>query len=586
MRTYLSCGSNGNFQLKRHLSANEACFTFFKQRFNVSNWDELKKKLITFYRVSYASRSNYKRRLENAAQADRRKDIRTIIQSLNSFRQNTAIVNYRLCIVCEQFFTNTGAVEVKNSDSLFEEYDLEHKNQLKRLNKHWICLMCQSSGKKPVFSFSRPIFKVVELDGYKILAPNHGNPEENIGVESNNLVLIPHNITADQQLRTFVVPLYKNLEITNDLLSTLYQNRASKFAARKLHNNLYDGEKLNGQNRKLQSISQVYDDSPIRSSISWCRKRKNSMFSQFLQHGQAAVGFSIDLNINNRETTISSLLCEGSVITLQFIGNCNGENQTQYLLHNHHSSTPCDDSCVKEVIRDFSDSLDLKYLPIFINSLFQKQSSLIEHLIKNKNFDLYSENYFVGIDFYISGAARINGVLWTMYCDKFNMDLSSSTLNGNNVTGDNFLHHIETSILTTVNSRDIRDNTGLSEQEAIDLRNLAEPHQVNLNIGEKHLPLPSFLTMFRIEPGDEASLNIVSSKTLILLFKTHLINLSEEEKYSLTTEDWFEMLSRKSKFVMKNEFNMKITFEQQEIHFFLEERLNAEMTRFGCFIGL
>ena len=581
----ISCSSTENLQLKRHLETYSLCFKFYLQKFQVTNWDELKTKLFNLTRSSYKSRTSLKRRLENAASAARKKDSVTVTQALNSFRQDIAIANFRLCIICQQNFLPSGAVEILPTDNRYEELESSEKVYMKRMQSYWICLLCDSSNKENQITMADPIFNVVETEGYKLLYPTDQLQQVDIDVQCNNLVLIPTKLKTTFKTTNYSLPLYKNLEVTNDLVSSIYLNRTSKFALRNIFGELYNAVISNNENKKLQSISKIYDDSMIRCSTSWDMKKRNGIFAQFKQYGQAAIGYSIDVSLNNLETIITSKLCQGIVVTLEYHGDFQDIYQTKYFVHDHDNSTACTDTCNKTEVTEVQESLESKFLPIFISSLSQKHHCFLQHFIKNKNFHLYSNEYMSDINFYLNGSARINGIIWPTESASFNEMLSSCSLDGNEPELTNYLHYIESSILATTNQSDIQLLLGVSQEEALQIRNLAVIHQLNFQMNEKYVPLPSFETMMRMKPSDVASVNLISSKRLLQLLKQVLMGLCHEEKNSLRTEDWLEDLNTKAKFNSDTETEMTISFNGTKIFFTIDERLENLMAKYGCFAG-
>ena len=353
---------------QRHLENNNVCFEFYKQRFNVDSWISLKSSLLKLIRPSYASRSSLKRKFENIQLANRKKDAKTITQSLNDYRRQIALCNYRLCIVCGQYFLSSGAIQVPENDPLFTQLDLNNKLSLKRMNSFWICLKCQSTGGKTgEFTTAKSILNVVEIDGHKILYPGT-NADESISIDVDNLILIPRRLYPKYKKMTkvHVVGLYKNLTPTNEFISTLYLNRVAKYALRNLYSEIYNGEISLNENKKLQSISGIYDDSNIRLSSSWLKKRRNNIYSQFKQYGPSAISFCLDVDLHNIESIVTSLLCNGSVITLGFEGNGYNEFKTKYYYHSHENSDPCGENCNKTELQDITNSLDAKFIPLFI----------------------------------------------------------------------------------------------------------------------------------------------------------------------------------------------------------------------------
>ena len=279
--------------------------------------------LINLTRPARASRTSLKRKLENAAFASRKKDVKTVTQSYNDYRQSISLCNYRLCVVCEQFFLQDAALEITNNDPLFETLSLNEKLSTRRMNKFWLCSVCKSSGKNNLESFSIPFFKSINVDGWNILYPTTEQQGENLDVNFHTLTLVPKTFPRGKNLfgKNFFIKMYNNQTPTNKFLSTIYQQRYMKFLNRKQHAEIYDCEISANNNRKLNSISKVYDDSMIRGSRRWWSNRRNAVDSMFTQFGQSAIAFNIDVKVENLETIITSLICDGMVITLNYCGD-------------------------------------------------------------------------------------------------------------------------------------------------------------------------------------------------------------------------------------------------------------------------
>ena len=214
------------------------------------------------------------------------------------------------------------------------------------------------------------------------------------------------------------------------------------------------------------------------------------------------------------------------------------------------------------------------------HSLSQKQSCFVEELMKNKNFSLYSENYYCGIKFYLNGSARIEGIMWPEECSTFNQNLSSFFITGEVEGLQNYLHFLQTSILTTVNIGEIQENLGIDFDEAVQIQNLAQKYQIKNDIEERYLPLPSYETMFIQTPSNEASLNLLSSEIFIARCKRLLLNLSHEQKMSLTTEEWLEHLSSSAKFdIIDDAETVADELEQMTAKMIKEVGINAVESR-------
>ena len=97
---------------------------------------------------------------------------------------------------------------------------------------------------------------------------------------------------------------------------------------------------------------------------------------------------------------------------------------------------------------------------------------LLTDIIKNPNYELYAEEYYLGTDFYSNGSARLNGILWTPYCGDFNLSLSRSSLSGDRVDIQPFLNYIENTIFTFSNFEDIKFALNGNNEEALLLHQL------------------------------------------------------------------------------------------------------------------
>ena len=586
----LACRLPGNYRFKTHIETYQSCFRYYKRRFNVETWEELKNKLTNLNSPSYASRCSLRRRIDNAAIAARKKEMKSVTQSLNEFKQNSALSNYKLCVLCSQYYLTPAVSELDSSNPMFDELDLNNRTEDKRMMKFWICRVCQSSGKKIETSLAQSRFKSIQIHGWQILYPsNEDSLDEQLNVTvDNTLVLIPHNgYGCDSNLHYLVPNMYRNPETSNSFLSTLYHNRLTKFALRKLYCDFYEGEIANYEEKKLESISKIYDESQIRSSSSWEQKQKRSIYSQFKQFGGAAIGFCLESAINSIEPVVTSLLCNGSVITVEFQGNIRDEFVTKYFSHNHGNNTSCRDSnCIKTEMQDFPD-LEVKCLPNFITNLSQKQHLFIEHFVKNLNFEHFAEEYYCGLEFSLNGNGRIIGLLWSKSCNMFNEELSKSSLDGSELKEDAYLKYLENSILTTVNHLSLQQLLQIPEDEAQEISDLGRKFQIDMHMKEAYVPLPSYETMMRFTPGIDGILNMMSAKRLLHSFKNLLMQLSTEEKNSLTTENWLERLSTFGKFtVQDNGSKLLIVFQDISATFLVDKRLNTFINKYDPFIGM
>ena len=297
-------------------------------------------------------------------------------------------------------------------------------------------------------------------------------------------------------------------------MSTHYEKRLNKFYQRRVHCDTYEGKITNIQTKQLSSINPIIDDSIIRNSDSWKSKKTNSIYSCFEQFGQMAVGFNFKIELDNIETISTLLLSSGKVVTLEYVGNEYDEFQTKYFMHGHNDNIQCNESCQVQELIDINIPFSPKYIPTYICNIFQKQNAFVENFLKNKNFFLSSEDYYVGIDFYHDGCARINGIMWPICFEDFNKKLSVSSFTGENLETDLFVEYIDKTILATSNPLIIVDHLHISYEEALVIHKLVLKHQIVFDATED-LSMPSFETLITRKPSINARENIVKSQYMI-----------------------------------------------------------------------
>ena len=403
----LCCSGTGNFQLKKHLHQNPRCFKYYQGKFEVQSYEEIKSKLFNLSRQSHLSRSKVSRKLENAIHRDKKKNAITVTECLNKFRQQTALSNYRLCISCLQFFMMSGAIELKPDDETFKKFDLQNKQELKRQNKFWMCLFCLGSQKPSSENYSLPKMKSITIEGRKVLYPSNGVQNDEIEIDMNTLVLSPRNSSAlGYKPDNFALKMYVIQNPTNKTFTTHYNSRLSKFYHRRINAETYDGVINEEDPRMLLSLNPIYDDSVIRNSDSWKKKKRSTLYSCFSQFGQMSIGFNFNIELKNIETIATSLLCTGRVITIEYIGNEEDEYERNYFLHSHSNTEECSSTCVRTELVNIDVPLPAKYIPNYLSSVVQKQSAFVENFLKCNNFPLASDDYYCGINFRLNGMAR------------------------------------------------------------------------------------------------------------------------------------------------------------------------------------
>lgn len=328
MKVYrcVACEKVGNFQLKRHLEVSSDCFDYYRIKFDVLDWKQLFNKMRNLNRPSEPRRNTYVRRLVYANNTQAARLGTTVTESIHNFVKNTSLANYKMCIICNQCFMGAAVQEINNSNPVFFELDLENKNELKRMNKYWLCTKCKDSREPAAVVLSQPKFKLYNIDGFNILCPTNSVQADDIDVQPNTLIMIPKTfIKGNKTTQSYDPQLNKLNGITNSLLTTLYEMRKLKFNHAKWFSDIFDGEVLNENRKQLGSISRVADYSKIRGSDSWNYNKRAALQSMFEQYGNSAIGFSLDVEINNMQTIATSMICTGDIITLEFIGGASND---------------------------------------------------------------------------------------------------------------------------------------------------------------------------------------------------------------------------------------------------------------------
>ena len=584
----MSCETKGNFQLKRHLDQNIRCMRFFQNRFKCQDWNEIKSYIIRVTRSSYPSRSVAKRRLDNAMISSKKKDGKTIIDGLNSFQKDTSLANWRLCVICSQFFLNSGAIEIEKEDKKYAELKLENKPELTRMSKFWICRLCNSTSTiNSERKYCQSIMKNVIINGVKLLIPCENEQNNEIDLDMKTSILIPKNCLAvKKKPENYPLYMYIISDHTNKSISTHYQSRLSKFYHRKSNSETFEGIILNNESRQLSSVIPIIDDSCIRQSDSWKNKKRNSIFSCFEQFGQIAIAFNFDIKLDNIQTIATLLISAGRVVTMEYIGNKNNEFELKYYLHNHNDNIPCDETCSVNELVNLDVPLRIKCIPTYLTHVFQKQNAFIEHFVKNKSFAFTSEDYNVFIDFHQDGRARLNGILWPIQFEQFNSDLSKNSLTGEEIETENFIAYIEKYILATTNVLNISNQLGITHEEALIIHRLAIKNQIKSN-GNETLFMPSFECLLTKKPEYAARENLYKADEFLEIQKELLMKVSNDEKFNLTVLEWFNLISKSCKFILlHNDSFLQVNFMEKEIIFKFEDRLSEYIEKYGFFIGL
>ena len=602
----LGCDKTGKFYITQHLRQSQQCLQVYQERFHVQDIGSLTKKLRNLSRQSQSSRQNLSRKLENQKAQSKVSSTKTISEAINDYKRNTALSNWRYCCRCGGNFLESGVSELDQTSSEFDSMKLAEKPELRRMNKYFLCLVCSQSNIGVVDSqiVTKPILKITrrENDGTQIMVPDFDSnidlPEEALE-ESIRKIYIPSNIkcidlTDVSNIKKepgILQKVYRCNDVNVSLLSAMYVTQYSKFKSRMLHAERFVGTVAEMQERKLSHVKPIVDDSDIRGSDSWEVKKMNGLSSRFRQFGDCCIAVEILIDFDNIETVATSFLVQGLCVSVSFLGDQNYDLQTKYSLHDHNSGSDCNPNCHPADLEELLQQPDVRnkrlsqqFNPVFIASVYQKLHFFVELLVKSPSFDLHSEEYSFDVEFG-DNDAKISGFLWPKACADFSRLKSESTLTGTSLEEGkaDLLSFLTKTLLTTVDHMVLKQKMKMTEEEVTDLVDLIK--KVQLDFNTKNPVLPSLETSFKFLPHGDSSLNIRGSKTLLNLIKEDLVNLSQDEKKSLSVIDWLEVVLSNTEFELTNE-RVSIKIKSELINFKLDERLKSLMDKFGETLGL
>ena len=594
----LGCDKDGNFKLALHLSKSPSCFEKYKDRFGGQDTKEISKRIKNITRQSNKSRQSLSRKIENVKAKDFRAETKTVTEAINGFKTSTALSNYKRCIRCSGNFLDSATKEVDLSSIENEEEIALLRPEFKRMNKFFMCHICSGGRTSEQVGSQSNIFTAEVKNGTKILKPSNDNPLPTFEVSGREQVLIPTNLGSlkiferkklDQPSNIRRI-LYNCEKPSVEDFSSLYVDRLLKFKHRKDFFDRVLGTICDDRQRVLSSIKPIIDTSSIHASEHWEEAKRNANKFRFRQHGPVSIGFRIVTDPSDIETIATCLVIEGKVITVTFEGDEGFDLKTKYYLHPHNSSEEClGESCQKQDLEEILEGSQIetfnpRYSSTYICSVYQKTHALVENLIKTKSVDLYSEDYFVGVNFNSKGNAIIEGSLWTPPCDSLNEALGCSSLAGAdlNTKDEPFLEFINKSIFTTMSPRILKDKLNITDDKANDLGLIVATNQMDLQSIPQVLGLES---AFVESPSVDAESNIAASKEFTRMIQELLMVLSDEEKLDFPLPQW--LADQVDKFEIEtNEEVVVLKHGIQELLFKKEERLVNLMQRLGVLQGI
>ena len=578
-------------------------------------------KINNLKRQGYKSRSSLKRKLENAAKADKKK-IRLENEGeehfLNCLLQETMFANIRKCVKCMSNIIL--ATEIDQDHEMFANGSIQIENLQvhRRSGKLWLCKFC-SEKDKSVSKEKSNIFvmKATEAGGNILYIPkligalgieenDDVDQEQNPGIiDPSSKVSFPvgteslSSYPSSVQLKSlsgFQIQqlLHQSRPITSDNLSLLYEHQLHKYKKSKASQDLYVGKIKDTASRTLTNAKPCSNARRISGSALWKSKQDLDVHSRMSQLGPHALFIEIDLPL--KSSVMASVLSqENKVVSVEMVGGMTHELERVYKVHrSHNSDTDCRPDCQAVGLEDYMTEKNIalnltnRNLSTHVLASDFFTNSFVSNILKSPSSLLYSEDYQLQTVFKEDGSLKVLGVIWPEKMKKMNLlniDRSLSEENKELIQNDH-LKFVGNTITTSSDAAVLKENFHLSDLESQALVRLVEKNQIHFCHSRPRCPrcenpeLPSLELTNTITPENHQ--NLVTCTRLRHLFTEKLKNLSFDDLRSLEIMEWIEELSE---FIEGNEINevniWSIQIEDETFKLFLDDILTGLILRFG-----
>ena len=562
------------FPLKIHLKNNGNCLSVYCKLLNVTNLEEVMYIVKKQKRKNQDSRSSSKRRLESVKNFNRNEKSLTITTAMNDFKRDTVLGNHLRCALCKGNYLESAVKIVKKSEAQSIGFTLEDSDR--RMSKHWVCHDCNRTGVKdrlaksyiknitleyiddgnvrtfvPVYHSEDPyssdqdefINRSNEGKIIRILLPNKYDCVAFIGGNPNcpnfqNDANLTHRLSQCKQ------------SLTVDDIRRLFTNQFKKYQSCILYSQRFFGKISDMDTRQLSEIEPLVHDKHIHGSMQWEKNLHNNMHHRFDQLGIKAVNVTIQIGLKNIENLATIKLIQGQTVTYDFEGNSSNEQKIKYWLHDHSAETDCSQSCVKTDLKMLDNSeveSNDQYSSVIVTSVFLKQRSLIENLVKNQTFELGSSNYIFDTSYDLNGTPFISGLIWPSKMDGINTALHEKSYDESiNIEKDILAYQklVEQNFCTSSCEATLMNQFEMTYNEAKEVSKLVKKHQIDFNKFPS-LP-PSLETFYKLPPSEEIyEENIQQAEELTTHMIELLMSLPNDLKKDLSTRQWLEDVDRR-----------------------------------------
>ena len=554
------CFEQKRINFQTHLEKNKQCLMKFQLKFGLEDIKKIDAKVKAVKRRTFPSRSS----VVLKSKYETMRDSKSLSASLNEYRENVALGNFKLCIQCHSNYREFGAKEVKQDDELFERFNLDSQENkiLRRFETFFICNSClkleecieddeEANSSLGVFAKNDDVTFFPPRD--EINDPCMAVSQKNVKLWfPNTFEAVEHLETTKLQKNKCLVNLYKTQAVENSTISDLYKLECQKYQKRMEAELLFCGI-INHQTNTVDNLRRISTCAKISCSKDWYAANASRMKERQEQFGSIHATLKIDLENESPDVIATALLQLDVPVTLEKKGLANGELEITYMLHHdHESDTNCSTDCkVKSNIEDYVNDSGFRiedafnsFTGTYVSSCHQKLVSFAKSILQAPGSGLYSHDYQLHLSFDKDGMASIVGSFWPDALNSINDNIAKNE--GDIVDEEELLQFVDQNICCTGNPTLLLSKFGLSENESMNLSELVLAKQFHNECEEVEeceicscLPLPSMESLLKHKCCED---NYTASTELLNLIRRNLKLLTVEEKKGTRTLTFFEEL--------------------------------------------
>ena len=602
------CNLGDKKKLKQHIQKTDNCFRKYADRFQESDLEEISKKISKIKRSFQQSRQSLIRKLNESEKQklSRKKDFeqKTMESSLNDYRSCIQFGNYRLCFKCLTNSTDSMSEEVKIGSDIYEREDLGDisKQKLLRFEKFWICSACKTEEGRIIHE-SRIDMKHLNVHGRTVFIPDNNSNESVDEVLNRKTIFFPRTIEALKDItksetlkkaEALITKINQTKPIDIEDVKLLYENEVSKYKARRDLCKRVKGKCISNDVKKLQIIKKCDEIFTVTGSSNWYQNQLSNMVCRMEQNGSICYHVEISFPIICLETIATALLQDGYVVTITKHGKPTTELITQYWVHTEHNNeTPCQDECPRIDLHEYiengyfdMDTLHDQHLTTHLGCTSKKFHQFIKHIIQATNSEILAEKYHFSLSFDLDGQAKMIGAIWPVGVDELNLHIASDSKCDSECT-QSLIDFIDKTVTCSSDPEVLRVLFNLSDSDSLEMSELSIAHQFHMceNCTSCQNPnLPSLQTFVKknVNHGE----NNDTAQTLMNKMRELLLEMSTEEKMSMTTNEWIESVwIDEDSFGDILEDELQITIDGTLFKFFIDDTLLSLISELGPFSG-